>query len=311
MHLFANAHVRYIVASHDGMQFATIQEDRQTLRIWNAMTGAYCSTLPAPDEAFQTFLSLAWSPDNGFVAASTHRGQVFVWNVKTQTLVFVYRGHDGPVNSVSWSPDGTALVSASWDGSIHIWTLSPEASARLLCHSRSNKPFEVTWSPDGTLVASCWRDGGIRLWNARTGQRVFTYRGHTSAVQSCAWSPDGTRIASAGINDTVQVWRVPVGDQWWRTLLGVWGLRLFHLFPRLSCNGPMHLVRWSPDGRAIAALSEDGVCIWDATDGTRLTSLPGRSLRSFSWFHGDTCLIIAHDHPAPCQSWQWQEEAFA
>jgi WD40 repeat protein len=38
------------------------------------------------------------------------------------------------------------------------------------------------------------------------GDRIFTYRGHSSWVMAVAWSPDGKRIVSGSFDHTVQVW---------------------------------------------------------------------------------------------------------
>ena len=35
---------------------------------------------------------------------------------------------------------------------------------------------------------------------------LYTYRGHTDAVNAVAWSPDGKYIASGGSDETVKVW---------------------------------------------------------------------------------------------------------
>jgi eukaryotic-like serine/threonine-protein kinase len=302
MRLSSSTDAQLTVPSPDGTLFATLQEDIQDICIWDAKTGTCCSTLSPPQELFGAFTSLAWSPGNSSVAAGTKLGQVFLWNIGTGMLTSVSRWQYGPTTSVSWSPDGATLASASGDGRLYVWTGCSEEAARLLCHVRGNEPFEVAWSPDGRLIASCWRDGRVRLWNAHTGRCVFTYRGHTSAVRSCAWSPDGTRIASAGEDDTVQVWRVPIVGHWWCAFRGLWNTRLFHLLPRSSCDSPVELVRWSPDGRVIAAMSEDTLCVWNATDTTRLATFPRQTLHAFSWVRGGISLLTTNDQVGRCPS---------
>jgi WD40 repeat protein len=67
----------------------------------------------------------------------------------------------------------------------------------------------MVWSPDGKRIASGSEDNTVQVWDASTGKNLFTYRGHTSAVNVVAWSPDGKRIASVGAaENTVQVWIV-------------------------------------------------------------------------------------------------------
>jgi WD40 repeat protein len=56
-------------------------------------------------------------------------------------------------------------------------------------------------------VASAGLDQTIQLWDAMTGDAMYTYTGHASAVTAVAWSPDGTRIASGSWDKTVQIWQ--------------------------------------------------------------------------------------------------------
>src|SRR5262249_42785957 len=69
----------------------------------------------------------------------------------------------------------------------------------------------------GVVVAG---GSGITWWVVATSPRplspshpLYTYRGHSNAVNTVAWSPDGTRIASAGSDNTVQVWNATDGSQ--------------------------------------------------------------------------------------------------
>ena len=66
----------------------------------------------------------------------------------------------------------------------------------------------INWSPHGKYIASA-HGNKIEVWDASTGNRVYTYRGHSGPVNAVAWSPDGKYIASASDDKTVQVWSAP------------------------------------------------------------------------------------------------------
>jgi tetratricopeptide (TPR) repeat protein len=46
----------------------------------------------------------------------------------------------------------------------------------------------------------------VRLWDLKTGNEVFTLRGHSDRISNVALSPDGLRIATTSSDSTVKIW---------------------------------------------------------------------------------------------------------
>jgi WD40 repeat protein len=111
----------------------------------------------------------------------------------------------------------------------------------------------VAWSPNGQWIASGAGDGTVQIWNSSTGERVFTYLGHTAPVRALAWSSDSRQLVSGGEDRTAHVWEARDGTR------------------RLAYHGhtdDIDALAWSPDGKRIASASTDRtVQIWDATTG--------------------------------------------
>ncbi|HET8842582.1 MAG TPA: protein kinase, partial [Ktedonobacteraceae bacterium] len=99
---------------------------------------------------------------------------------------------------------------------------------------------------------------GFYFWNTRAanapappvvGQLLYTYSGHTEAVNGVTWSPDSSLIASCARDNTVQIWPRPDKRQ------EDPGQALSVVYPRHT--DIVNDVVWSPNGLRLASCSND------------------------------------------------------
>jgi WD40 repeat protein len=64
----------------------------------------------------------------------------------------------------------------------------------------------AVFSPDGTMVLTAADDGTVILWDAKTGQEMRRFVGHTAGIRAVAISPDSKYVATASDDKTVRVW---------------------------------------------------------------------------------------------------------
>ena len=159
--------------------------------------------------------SVAFSPDDRYLAAGSWDSQIFVWEVASRRLVM--RLQDDPTDGVltiAFAPDGRTLASGGVKGLVRLWDLET-AALRTVLHG-PDRPgpdgrgsmasidvdpavHSVAFTPNGeTLLAGAvfggiwrWPADGARIEGARLtpwGQFVYTI----------AITPDGRHVIPAG-----------------------------------------------------------------------------------------------------------------
>jgi serine/threonine protein kinase len=100
---------------------------------------------------------------------------------------------------------------------------------------------------------------------------LYTYRGHTAAVNTVAWSPDGKYFTSGSDDQTAIVWDATTGN-----MLGTYR----------GHSGKVTSLLYAPGNIRIASSSEDKtIQVWNAATGSPLLTYRGHSkpIRSISW----------------------------
>ncbi|KAJ4859813.1 NACHT domain-containing protein [Trichoderma breve] len=200
--------VTAVCFSRDGKAIASCC--RETVRVWDAATGAIQQTLTALDH---DILAVSFSSDDSKTIASGHTGAtVNLWDVETgahfrtfttsrprlpiNAIAFQLDDHDHRICAIAFSPDGRIIAGGSSREVVELWDTSKGALQKKISVPSWNWDFD-----GGTLaVGSC----EISLWDVATGQRIRQGTVLGTRCTAIAFSPNGEELASSfdelGIN---------------------------------------------------------------------------------------------------------------
>ena len=213
-----------------------------------------------------------WSPDGRFVAFASYRNDaVELWLLELASGRATALVADGAVNvEPRWSPDGgrLAYVSSAYEGRWHVFVAAVQGgragSTRRITEDRDgglpryyygahDQYLSPTWSPDGRELILVSNRG--RIWGSGGFWRVAAEPG--AAPREIHYEETTWRARLDGARDGKRVvYASYVGRQWHQLWLMTadGGDPLQLTYGDFDATAP----RWSPDGRRIAYVSNEG-----------------------------------------------------
>jgi WD40 repeat protein len=183
---------------------------------------------------------------------------------------------DGDVLLLAFADTG--LLSVEDPGVLRRW--NPLTGQQLEWHALSD--LETLWSVshDCRVLASASDD--LTIWDASSGM-VLTTLPQGSWVTAIAFHNDPSYVVSGHDDGSLRYWDAP-------------GQHLAFGEPFRLHERPISAVAISPDGKRLAAASEDKlISLWDLEQGTHLGNLVGHTDRipALAWHPDGRCLVSA------------------
>jgi WD40 repeat protein len=244
-----------ITFSSDGTMALTAGDDIAVL--WETATGSEIRAFNG--HAAQVNFAAFSSSGRQIVTSSDDR-TARVWDVATGRELHRFTA-DAFVTSAVFSPDEKRVLTGDTDGNVTVWEVASGKkllSVRVAEASQALVHTSVAFSPDGQQFATASRKTA-QIWNARNGQEVRRFDGHTYPINSICFSPDGHFLLTGSNDKTAKLWEAATGRE----------VRQF------QDVGPVKAAAFSPDGLRIVTGNEQGkVHVWDETSGRLLLTLP-------------------------------------
>jgi WD40 repeat protein len=241
--------------------------DGSEIPLFDPFFGRIEKTLPT--QGLVTGPSLAFSPDDRFLAAATMKGSIWVGPIAAADEGCFTPADQEGIWCLAYSRDGSQLASAGANGTIRLWDPSEIGARKVLhWHDQSFKEGNdcLCFSPDSRTAVTGSDHGEIAIWRVGEDQPRHTKllkNPSTGAgnmedpIISLAFDPDGARVVATSRSGVVNILDVETGTCQ-VALLAKPG------------NGS---VLFSHDGRTVLRSSNAGVQCWDLGSSEPLSGL--------------------------------------
>jgi WD40 repeat protein len=258
------------------------EQPAKELVVWDVGSG----NVKFSADANRGFNRIACSADGKWLAAVGGAGKVVVWHTDSWEEFVNFEPKIGWFHDFCFAPDSKTLVYSSRRGYQHRDLLTGQPSAIILQKPSDFNSLAV--SPDSRLLAVGSSDeNAVILRDLANNNEVRRLHGHRAQVYAMAFSPDGTQLATAeqGTADAIRLWDPRTGDE--RCTLSA-----------PVAAGGFRCVRYSPDGRTLAAVYKPGgIAFWHVASGQRLFAADGHEapIRSLALSADGSTLVTGDD----------------
>lgn len=269
--------------THDGAYCMTAGEDK-TIRLWNPHKADPRIVLPStsqiatssssgPQQALcvQSYpgihgykvLDIAIATDKTKFASAGDDRTVYLWDVGSSRVIRRFQAHYQRTNTIMFNDDATVLFTGSYDKSVKCWDLRAQNNSRDPIETLDGSTDSITaLAKTEHCILTASVDGAVRIYDLRKGC-LQTDLISTDPITSLSVSDDGRMYLVACLEGSAanSDKNAPRGVV---RLLDLSSGQLFREYRGHQHHSLKGEARFVPDGRQIAAGSEDGsVYHWD------------------------------------------------
>lgn len=198
----------------DGKRAVVGYEDG-SIRVWDLKQGNAIHIIKGQDGHQGALTCLACNKDGSLVLTGSVDGGAKLINTSTGKVLgaFAVEGiakgskdgeeENNSVESVGFCNILPLIAVAYLDGTLAIYDLSSQVLRHRCQHEAGI--VHLQWEEASSVVSTCSLDGALRLWDARSGNMVSEYRGHTAEILDFTINREGTMAVTASGDNHAKV----------------------------------------------------------------------------------------------------------
>lgn len=228
-----------------------------TQGVWLYATNALEEAPMLVDDSVLEAKHLSFSGDSQKLAFALSNGEIHVWDVAAQALVYSFQ-ENRVVAALAFSGDGRRLAAGdSFNAKLFLWDV--ETGQQLIQTQYHTSAIQtLAFSPDSSSLAVGSLDGTVSLWDAATGDNIL-HDNQNGPILRIVFSREGHLWTATSSDSRVQVWSV--ADKARRVTLQ-------------DGRAPVYDADFSPNGKQIVTAADDGkVRLWDVETGTLIYAI--------------------------------------
>jgi len=215
-------------------------------KVWDAISGDEMHTYAHP----HIVKGVDFAADSKRLLTGCNDKRIRVWDVeKTDAPTIVLEGHTGTLKKTLFGPEPETIISGGDDKTVRVWDIRTGKETKSIAVDAAITSMEL--SVDGKTM-SLTHGQSVSFWDTKE-MKVIKELKFDAPAYSVSRHPDGKTFVWGGIDNLLHVVEYESGKQ---------------LEEYKGHFGPVHCVRYSPDGEIYASGSEDGtVRLWQTRVG--------------------------------------------
>ena len=215
-------------------------------KLWDAVSGAELHSFAHK----HIVKSVAFSDIDDLLLTGSNEKLLRIFDLnKPEADPILLSGHGGSINKALWMPGGRTIVSASDDKTIRFWDKATGEETKKI--DLPSRPCDIELSKDGKIL-TVPHGQIVSFWDVESCELIKQFDVPTQ-INSASLHPTKSEFVCGGEDFKMYKYDFETGQE------------------RESFKGhfgPVHTMRYSPDGELYASGSEDGTLrLWQTTVG--------------------------------------------